>query len=202
MKKSFKGVCLALAILCMGGVTTSCDSESLTQVLTTILGNLFNTGETYTFTGTGTSQALTGSINSGKWTYINSSTSNSTGTSNLSSATVSLTCNTTANLTLPAYTDGKVSVGSITLYNLTMSTNSAQTLTTLSIGDNSSIDGSITVDGVTYTGYTVYLGKAEATSESINLEMTLYFQGASDGEDCSKAINLTYTGIGTSTTAQ
>jgi hypothetical protein len=44
MKKLFKSALLVLALLGAGTVTTSCDSETLQQ----IIGLLFNTGQTYT----------------------------------------------------------------------------------------------------------------------------------------------------------
>ena len=43
MKKVFKSAMLVLAMLTTGLVTTSCDSETLQQ----IIGMLFNTGQTY-----------------------------------------------------------------------------------------------------------------------------------------------------------
>jgi len=58
MKKNFKSVILALAVLLAGGVTTSCDSEnswlsSIVNIVQNVLG-ITGTGTAYTYQGTAT----------------------------------------------------------------------------------------------------------------------------------------------------
>ena len=103
MKRTFKTALIALSILCMGGGTTRCDEETVAQLIT-IIGNLFNTGETYTYTGNATSQTLNGSKTTDGWrgTYINATDENPTGAYNFSGMQVSLNCSTTGTLTIPA----------------------------------------------------------------------------------------------------
>ena len=191
MKKVFKSAMLVLAMLTTGLVTTSCDSETLQQ----IIGMLFNTGQTYTYSGSATSQSLTGSYNSGEWHYVNQNHD-----TQLTNMTVQLQSSTTGTLTLAPYTDGAVTVQQITIYNLAMTAAADQSYTSLSIGENSTIDGTIQYNGVTYTAANLYIEKAQATSGNISLKMTLYFQTANT-EDYQMAINLTYTGAAV-TTAQ
>lgn len=189
MKKLFKSALLVLALLGAGTVTTSCDSETLQQ----IIGLLFNTGQTYTYQGTATSQALTGSYSSGEWHYINENKN-----TQLTSMTAQLQSSTTGTLTLAPYTDGAVTVNQITIYNLTMTAAADQSYTALSIGDNSTIDGTIVYNGTTYTAANLYIEKAQATSAGLVLSMTLYFQAANT-DDYQMAINLTYNGQGVET---
>ena len=189
MKKLFKSALLVLALLGAGTVTTSCDSETLQQ----IIGLLFNTGQTYTYQGTATSQALTGSYSSGEWHYINENKN-----TQLTSMTAQMQSSTTGTLTLAPYTDGAVTVNQITIYNLTMTAAADQSYTALSIGDNSTIDGTIVYNGTTYTAANLYIEKAQATSAGLVLSMTLYFQAANT-DDYQMAINLTYTGQATTT---
>lgn len=187
MKKSFTRVIMALAILCSGVAVSSCDEETISQIISL----LFNTGQTYTYTGTATSLALDGSTTAQGWMgdYINGNKPN---TYNMQ---VALKSGNTGELTIPAYTDGKVTVNGITIYNLVLTASQDQSYTVISLDENgnSSIDGSITYNGVTYPAANLYIANAQATSAQIALEMTIFFQ--KDGEDdYSKAINFTYTG--------
>lgn len=196
MKKVFKSALLVLTMLTTGLVTTSCDNETIQQIINTVIGNLFNTGQTYTYTGSATSQSLTGSYNSGKWNYVNQSKN-----TQLTNMTVQLQSKQTGTLSLAPYTDGDVTVQQITIYNLTMTAAADQSYTALSIGDNSTIDGTIQYKGTTYTAANLYIEKAQATSGNISLSMTLYFQDPNKTDDYQMAINLTYTGQAV-TTAQ
>ena len=191
MKKTFTRVIMALGILCSGAVVTSCDEDTITQIIN-IIGNLINTGQTYTYTGTATSLALDGSTTAQGWMgdYINGNKPN---TYNMQ---VALKSGNTGEITIPAYTDGKVTVNGITISNLVLSASQDQSYTEISLDEsgNSRIDGSITYNGVTYTTANLYIANAQATSAQIVLEMTIYFQGEEDGDDYSKAINFTYKG--------
>ncbi len=113
MRKVFKSMMIALSFLSMGMVTTSCEEGG---ILSQILGNLLGQTETYNYTGTATSESLTGAASTMQWNYIN------TPTSTKLTAPVTLTIqNSLATLALPAYTDGNVTMNGVTLYSLDMS---------------------------------------------------------------------------------
>ena len=56
MKRIFKSIALCLAIAGAGLTTVSCDSDTITQILNEVLGNLVNTGQTYTYMGSASIQ--------------------------------------------------------------------------------------------------------------------------------------------------
>ena len=162
---------------------------------------IFNTFETYTYQGKATSQILQGSTVEGQgWrgNYINATNSNPTGISTISSMQASLECGQTAKLTLPAYTDGKGRTSPITIYNLVTTASNDLSYTNLSIGDNSTIDGTITVDGQTYTAANLYIEKAAATTLQLSFAGTIYFANA-DNTDYNIAINFSYAGTNVAT---
>lgn len=193
MKKTFKYVMVALAMLSAGTVITSCEGED--NFLTQIINLLFNTGETYTYQGKATSLSLDGSTTEQGWVgnYINGNQPSSR------SLQVSLKAGNTAEVAIPAFTDGKVTVNAITIYNLAMTASSDNSYTILDLGENSSIDGSIIYDGVTYSAANLHIYSAQVTSAAISLDMDIFFQGSNDGTDYSKCVKFTYTGTGIAT---
>ncbi len=196
MKKTFKTVVLALAVLCSGGVMTSCDSDAIAEVLNTIIGNLVNTGQTYTYQGSATTQTLrnTSTTSTASWSYLNSTSAND-GTIAISSMQVSLeSSGATATLTIPTYTDGKATLNKIQIYNLVMTANSDGSATTLSISDDSTIDGSITVNGKAYSASNLYIDRATATSGAIDLKICIYFDSTDNPGKYIFATNLEYAG--------
>jgi hypothetical protein len=185
MKKVFKSMIVALSFLSMGMLTTSCEEGG---ILSQILPNLFGQTETYNYSGTATSECLTGAASTMQWNYIN------TPTSIKLTAPVTLTVkNSLTTLELPSYIDGKVTMNNVTLYNLAMAASNDQSHTVLSVGESSTIDGSIQIGSTTYTAGTVYITKAQATPESLILDMTIYF-AAQNENDYTKAVNFTYNG--------
>ena len=187
MKKVFKLAFVALATLSLGSMMTSCDEEN---GIISIIKNLLNPGETYTYTGTAASQSLTGSYDKEEWYRINDKDSQ------FSNMQVTLkSTQTDATITIPAFTDGKVSVSATTIGRLTQTLNEEKTLTTLGIDmSTTTINGTITVDGTSYTIRNLYFEKAAATTTSLELAITLYYGTDSEGDNYSKAINFTYTG--------
>lgn len=182
MKKTFKLVVIALTVLATGCVMTSCEE----------IANFFDPGTTYTYTGAGSSQSLTGSYASNDWRRINERDTT------ISPMQIILKSTTSeATLTIPAYNDGKVSLGIITIGGLTQTTNEEGTLTTLGIDmSKTTIDGSIVIGSSTYELANLYFEKATANTSEINLDMTLYFSNSdTDGDDYSKAINFTFKGV-------
>lgn len=79
-----------------------------------------------------------------------------------------------------------MSISAITLSNLQMI--STEAATTLSVGDGSYIDGTITANGQTLEASNLYITAASATSGIITLEMTIYFG------DNAQAVNYKYSG--------
>ena len=185
MKRIFKSIALCLAIAGAGLTTVRCDSDTITQILNEVLGNLVNTGQTYAYMGSASIQCLEGE-NSSQLAEI------AKGTAQLQ---VSLKSSTTGTITIQGFTmkdakgTGTASMTTVTLNNLAMSTDSNQTQT-LIIGDNSSFgqNDSFTYNGKTYPASNLYIEKATATSESIYLKMTIWFGNETD------AVNLEYTG--------
>ena len=186
MKKAFTKVLIALTILCTGTISTSCDSETIGQLLP-LITSLLNTGETYLYTGQGNSQSLTGSYAQGRWTALNSSPYN------YSTMQVQLVCKETGTLTIQAFNEGDVAVSEITLSELSLTPNDDETYTILDLTENSCISGDMTVNGVTYTACSIYPETLAATPEEIALKMTVYFQAEGE-EDYTKAVNFTFTG--------
>jgi len=72
MKKVFKSMIVVLSFLSMGMLTTSCEEGG---ILSQILPNLFGQTETYNYSGTATSECLTGAASTMQWNYINTPTS-------------------------------------------------------------------------------------------------------------------------------
>lgn len=185
MKKVFKNMMIALSFLSMGMVTTSCEEGG---ILSQLLPNLFGQTEIYNYEGSATSECLTGAASTMQWNYIN------TPTSVKITAPVRLTVkNSLTTLELPSYIDGKVTVNNVTLYDLAMAASNDQSHTVLSVGESSSIDGSIQIGAATYNAGTVYITKAQATPESLILDMTIYF-AAQNETDYTKAVNFSYNG--------
>lgn len=180
MKKITKHLVLALAILCMGGITTSCDSDTIAQ----IISQFFNTGETYTFSGTAASRLYTGSYKTAKWDEMNAYEYG---------LTTMLECaNDLGTLTIQAMSTQGISQIAIT--NLTLTPNADQTYTVLANSQTSQISGSVTIDNVTYTAAAWELVTAAATPSEMALELIVYFQGTGDSSDYSKKLLLTFTG--------
>lgn len=187
MKKIF----LALAVLCLGTLT-SCNNPGLQQALAGMLANMMTPGSKQVYRGKATSLSMTGSANKANWNAINTRTATEYNAAEMNLTASNGMSGNTMGLVIPAYTDGKVTVNQITVSGLVLTTsNTGQTLST---GDNSTIDGTIVVNGTTYTSANLYIENATITPSSLSVTMTIYFAGASDGDDYSKAINYTFTG--------
>lgn len=187
MKKLF----LALAVLCLGTLT-SCNNPGLQQALAGMLANMMTPGSKQVYRGKATSLSMTGSANKANWNAINTRTATEYNPAQMHLTASNGMAGNTMGLVIPAYTDGKVTVNQITVSGLVLTTsNTGQTLST---GDNSTIDGTIVINGTTYTSANLFIEKATVTQSSLSVTMTIYFAGASDGDDYSKAINYTFTG--------
>ena len=178
MKKAFTKALLALSFLCTGTLVTSCDSETLTQLFP-LISNLFNTGETYLFSGSGTSRLYT--INGDKTTELNAYQYD---------MQVQLECTEMGTLTTQALSTQESSEISIT--NLSLTPNDEQSYTILAPTNTSEITGTLTVDGRTLSAQTYELETAAATSEEIALKMIVNF--GTDASTLTHRLELTFTG--------
>lgn len=188
MKKFFKKAFVMLGIAGMGLGTTSCDSETieaLLPVLTEIIGNVFNNGTTNVYQGTYSLQHLT---TDGKGAYTLDSDKlvfNGTG------ITVTKTNQNMVNLVLPG-TDGigDATMTDVTIGNLEFVTDKSGAVTNqIDLGDNSTIDGTLTVGNKTYTASNLYI-KCTLTADKLTItEASIYF-----GDNAEMAINVTFSG--------
>ncbi len=183
MRKTLRNIALALAIMGTTTITTSCDSNTIAQLFP-LISSLFNTGETYTFTGTAQSRLYTGSYRTDKWEEINGYEYE---------LTTMLECaNELGNLTIQAMSTQGISQISVT--NLSLTPNSDQTYTVMAPTQNSEITGTLTIENVTYTAIDCKFKTAAATPNDMALEMTVYFQGSNESGDISKKLELVFTG--------
>ena len=144
--------------------------------------------EDYAYTGTATSISLTGSFKSGEWNYVNRNL-----TTKFTDMKVDFQCgSSTGRLIVTPYTDGDVTVEQITISELVMTAASDNSYTTLSVGENSYIEGDIYYNGTSYTAASLYIDKAQMASGSTALEMTIYFQDPNRTDDFQMAINFTF----------
>lgn len=179
MKRIIKSIALCLTIVGAGLTTTSCDSETINQILNEVLGNLVNTGQTYIYSGTASIQCLEGASASQLAEIAK-------GTAKMQ---VSLKSGRTGTITIPGFTLNGATMTQVTLYDLDMSTDDNQTQTFI-IGNSSSFgqNDAFTYNNKTYPATNLYIEKAAATSEEIYLKMTIWFGNETD------AVNLEYSG--------
>lgn len=169
-----------MVILFTGVAVSSCDENSTWMQ---ILKNLIGSNTTYVYSGSASYQCLAEPNEAGAYTktLANFTTQNS----QVTLTTTSIN-ETSATLVLPAVSSNGVSISAITLSNLQMT--STEAATTLSVGDGSYIDGTITANGQTLEASNLYITAASATSGIITLEMTIYFG------DNAQAVNYKYSG--------
>lgn len=190
MKKFFKKAFVMLSIMGMGLTATSCEEVlgnlDWTTLLTEILGNVFNNGTTNVYQGNYTLQHL---VSNGKGAYeLESEKLGFQGTG----ITVTQTRNSTINMVLPG-TDGigEATMTDVTVYNLEfVKDEKTGTMTNaIDLGDNSSIDGKVTVGGKEYAASNLYI-KAIITDSKLTItEASIYF-----GENLEHVINVTFAG--------
>ncbi|MGN1255664.1 MAG: hypothetical protein ACI4UA_00695 [Bacteroidaceae bacterium] len=179
MKKIIFRMCLCMAILCIGFSVSSCDEDS---PWLNFIKNLIGTNATYTYSGNASYDCMEGTYNPMNYKRIGQFTASN------QQVTLTTTANDSqATLVLPAVSSGDISLTAITISALDMTNETSAT--SLSVGENSYIDGRITYKGKTYEASNPYITKASATSGVITLEMTVYF-----GEEMTEAVNYKYSG--------
>ena len=169
------------ATLLMGSIfATSCDSETIAA----IIAQLLNTGTTYTFSGTGNAASLigTGTNTDGSYNYA----SDGTGTVQTNIQVSVASSGSTATMVIPSFKCGSFTMSQVTFSNLVLSTNG--NYNTLSVGESSSADGSITYNSQTYDVCNLYIECKLNDSEIIISSMSIYFG------DEKYVINLPFSG--------
>lgn len=185
--KCIKTTVLVLLTAFMPLAFTSCgENTDWREIASLILNNLLGQqGVTYNFIGTGTMQVLQNT--SGANGFVNA-------TEKLAfQGTLPLTVNnSTATLQLPSMTLGKYQMSNVTFSNLVLRavTNGNVTeYTSIEVGDNTTADGTITVDGNSYPVSNLYL-QAKATNTTLTITaMSIYF-----GQNDEYAVNVVFTG--------
>ncbi|MDE5788572.1 MAG: hypothetical protein K2H79_08560 [Bacteroidaceae bacterium] len=196
--KVVRNIILTVGFLCMGGVFTSCDENTLTQLLP-IITELFKPGTVYSYTGTANTESYRGASQTDGWhitDYINGTEENKKGTYEFKGMQINLTESQTGiTLAIPAYSENnnKVVTSDITISGLVATLSNDQSYNTLSLGE-SSIKGTMTCDGVTYDTANLYIEEAIASANYLKLNMTIYFQAPDVTDDYATAIKFTYTG--------
>lgn len=170
MKKFFKRISLVLLMGTLGMSVTSCDSDVVT-LISQLIGGIFNQGETYTYQGNSKAEAMI---------YVGDpENQNSTKETDFTNQTVQIVARqgqngNVADLTLPDFTWEQIQVSGLKLYNLDLTT--ANNISTLAINtENSSIDGTFTYGGKTYTAFYAEIAKVQVTQTAIYIEMKAQF---------------------------
>lgn len=170
MKKFFKRISLVLLMGTLGMSVTSCDSDVVT-LISQLIGGIFNQGETYTYQGNSKATAMV---------YVGDpENQNSTKETDFTNQTVQIVARqgqngNVADLTLPDFTWEQIQVSGLKLYNLDLTT--ANNISTLAINtENSSIDGTFTYGGKTYTAFYAEIAKVQVTQTAIYIEMKAQF---------------------------
>lgn len=176
MKKYFKKACVVLGIGAMSLGTTSCDEimQTLdwTQLLTEVLSNVFNGGTTNAYQGNYTLQHL---VSDGKGAYLaDSEKLEFQG----ATCTATLGRNSMVNILMPG-TDGigDATMTDVNVYNLEFVKNEStgQVTNKVDLGDNSSIDGTLTVGSKQYAASNLYLVCTMTDSKLIITQADIYF---------------------------
>ena len=169
MKKFFKRISLVLLMGTLGMSVTSCDSDVVT-LISQLIGGIFNQGETYTYQGNSEATAMI---------FVGEEKQNSTKETDFTNQTVQIVARqgqngNVADLTLPDFTWEQIKVSGLKLYNLDLTT--ANNISTLAINtENSSIDGTFSYGGKTYTACYAEIAKVQVTQTAIYIEMKAQF---------------------------
>lgn len=193
MKKYLKRTSLMLLMGTLSMSMTSCDSD-IVNMVTEIIGGIFNQGETYTYQGGSTATAMI---------YVgDQEQQNNTDETTFTNQSVQIVAKqgqngNTADLTLPDFIWQQVKVSGLKLYNLDLTTKND--VSYLTISENSTIDGSFTYDNKTYTACNAEIQNVEVTSNYMVIQMVAQF---CDDEENYMQITFTFSGQSNTQTAK
>jgi len=146
---------MALCALSMSFSMTSCDNEELMNILGELLTQYLNgQGVQRNFTGTATGMYAMVSTDGGQnFKFIDEKNQ---------SATASMTLpvklgNNAAQVDFPAVTVNGISFPATTVANLNATVNNGQTGINITVGDNTTANGTLVVDGVEYPIYNIFV---------------------------------------------
>lgn len=167
MKKIFTSAAILLAFGFTAIGITSCNSDN--DIISTIINTIFGqNGETYTYNLTHSKAVAFAELNEQGETNLY------TDTTSFSNQQVTLACSKnfsgqiTAQLNFPEYNWESIQVKNLTLANLVITT--TNDISTLSIGDNTTIDGSFTYGGKTYTAFYCEFEQAQVTTNEVYIK--------------------------------
>ena len=172
-------------------LTTSCETakqvlgnEQMQQLMKNVIVNMMGQrGTTYSYTGEGTQQQLTLKAGGTAFQDYNETTKSAA----FKGALPVTINNTTANITIPTMKVGNGTISALTISNMVLAQDNAGTK--ISVGDNSMIDGTYTVDGTAYKASNLYID-ALITSQQLNVTlMSIYF-----GDKGEQVVNVTFNG--------
>lgn len=153
MKRIIESAVLLSVIFALTGcqqLQSIAQNQQVQQVLTTVLQSVTATqGTTYNFSGSATGAYAMASSDGGKnFLYLDEKN-----IKNTLSLTLPVTIGTTAAINFPAMTVNGVNFPATTVSGLSVSTSS--TSSTISVGDNTGADGTLTVNGTQYPIYNI-----------------------------------------------
>lgn len=167
--KYMKKIALAMVLGCSCMGMTSCSEEgSLIDTIISVIGGLFNQGETYTYNiEVSKAKIMTNITNADSIAWSD--------TTDFRNQTVQLVANNNgATLTLPDYNWQMAQIRGLTLYNLDITANGD--FSELSINDEKSgIDGTFTFNGETYSAFYAELNTAIVSQTDILVSGTIQF---------------------------
>lgn len=188
MMKFFKKVAVCLVLGGMSLSMTSCDSDVITGILGQLVEALTGTaaGQTYTYNGTEVLDCYGDRQSDGSYkTLLAHGQMNNKGVTFVAKQVGSIV---QGEVTLPACKDEKVTISEITVGGITCTTQNDNTI--LSLPDEYTADGTVTVGGKNYAITGVFIDKASYVNTSkINLVMSIFY-----GDGLEYAVNVTYTG--------
>lgn len=162
MKKTFRKVALFAGIVVATSSLSSCQTvatlatnQQVRQVVSTLLTNyVAGQGTTSVYNGKLSSQLL-------KKSGENYTTVNAKGTFATQAANVTIVAGQTATITVPAQTIDGAAMSDVALGNLIIAKNG--TTNTITVGDNTTANGTITVNGTAYNISGAYLDACSYT---------------------------------------
>lgn len=181
--------CLLVAVVSMS--ISSCDTvkkvladQQTQQLLGAIITNMMGQqGSNYQFKGSGTTQLLT--LKAGGTAFQDYEQGSKQVKFNGQMMVV--VNNTNANMIIPDLKVGEGTMNGIKLYNMQLS--QATNATGITVGDNSTIDGTYTINGKAYKASNLYIS-ATVTNQQLNITlMSIYF-----GDNGEYAVNIVFDG--------
>lgn len=190
MKKYFRKSMLCLSIAAMSLTTVSCEeggilNEGTISILSQLLNSIFQQGQTNQYAGAAQCQYLFG-------TYSDETGFQAQGQTEIQEVKCTVQASSSNNmitLQIPSITvtrEGQqATISDLAIYNLAMDANG-----NLTIGENTTIDGSITApDGNSYKLVYPYISQAKINGQTLTFVSSLYF-----GEDYARVMNINFTG--------